>query len=103
MGSTSDRLAEGFDEVLRRYETDEFSAQVARQAWKNSAKEAVAEGGRAPLMPAEAVEPPQPERPRIRVGDATAENGNRSASKARGVGFAINAACQAGDDRKSGF
>ena len=44
-------MAEGFDETLRRHETDMVSAKIARESWEKAVREAVDAGRPAPVMP----------------------------------------------------
>jgi hypothetical protein len=68
-----DRMAFGFDELRRDYETRKFIAQAKREAWEEQAAKSVKAGCSPPSMPAEAVDPAPPVRPRIRVADTSTE------------------------------
>jgi len=67
---------EGVDDLkekLRAYEAEVLAAQCIRQDWEKDLKEIVKAGGARPPLPANAVEPDKPERPRIFVSDTTPE------------------------------
>ncbi|WP_419816142.1 DUF3987 domain-containing protein [Glacieibacterium sp.] len=65
--------ARDFEETLRRFETDEEYAKLERNAWLAQLKDAKKEGHAAPTMPAGAVAPVKPQRPRLVVQDSTPE------------------------------
>jgi hypothetical protein len=67
------RLAIGFDDERRRYETGKQLAEATLEDWKARVKEAVKAGDAPPPKPAEAEVPVAPERPRVRVSDFTTE------------------------------
>jgi len=67
---------EGVDDLkekLRAFEAEVLAAQCIRQDWEKDLKEIVKAGGARPSLPANAVEPNKPERPRIFVSDTTPE------------------------------
>jgi hypothetical protein len=66
-------LAEGFDEIHRRWETARAEAEAKREQWEREVKEAVKTGHPALEMPAGAVVPPEPRRPRLFTTEATVE------------------------------
>jgi hypothetical protein len=66
-------LAADFDRIHREWATAREAAQCAREAWEKDVKEAAKRGTPPPIQPANAVEPPEPVRARVRVGDATPE------------------------------
>ena len=68
-----DRMASGFDEQRRDYETRKFVAEAKRKAWEEEAAKSVKSGSSPPPLPAEAVDPTPPIRPRIRVADTSTE------------------------------
>jgi hypothetical protein len=68
-----ERLAIGFDDALRRHETDKQAAKAKREAWEVEVKAAVKSGESPPAMPGDAETPDPPVRPRVRVADATVE------------------------------
>lgn len=81
------RLAEGFDEARRRYETDKQVAKTRRDLWEREVHAALKnQDAVAPRMPDEAVVPDEPVRPRIRVADSTTERlGSLAACLPRGL------------------
>ncbi len=66
-------MAADFDAVHREWATRKEAAAVARETWQKAVKEAVRAGCGAPVMPADAVDPPEPIRPRVAVSDVTTE------------------------------
>jgi hypothetical protein len=64
-------MAGGFEDDLRDYELEREVAEAALSAWKAKVKAAVSNGDDPPIAPSP---PPRaPERPRVRVSDATVE------------------------------
>lgn len=70
---SEDKMALGFDEDRRSFETTRTIAEAKREAWKGDVKAAVKAGNAPPAMPSDAEEPDAPVRPRIRVADVTME------------------------------
>ena len=68
-----DKMAAGFDELSRDYETRKHVAEARHEAWRIDVKAAVKGGTPPPSRPADAEEPAPPTRPRIRIADATTE------------------------------
>src|SRR6266513_5645008 len=66
-------MASGFEATHREWATARESAKCARESWAKDVATAGKGGAPAPMMPASAVEPPEPMRPRILISDATAE------------------------------
>jgi hypothetical protein len=66
-------MAEGFEDKLLQWETDKEAAKVARENWQSEIKQADRESTPPPVMPALAIEPEKPVRPRIITSDATIE------------------------------
>ncbi|WP_119458536.1 YfjI family protein [Rhodospirillaceae bacterium SYSU D60014] len=66
-------LAADHPERLRRWQTDKEIAHTLHERWKSEVKEATKNGWSAPQLPAEAVEPVEPARPRLRTSDVTPE------------------------------
>jgi len=71
--SLENEMASGFEATHREWATARESAKFARETWLKDVAAAKKEGTPAPIMPASAVEPPEPMRPRILVSDATPE------------------------------
>jgi hypothetical protein len=63
----------GFEAKLREWEVAVEVARAKFDAWKAKVKEAASAGKPTPVMPADAVEPPEPIRPRLMVADTTQE------------------------------
>jgi hypothetical protein len=81
-----DRMAADFQQHLSIYEMRRETAEAQREVWKVEVKAAVKDGGDPPLRPEGAVIPEEPERPRLRVADATVEKlGALSAALPRGL------------------
>jgi len=68
-----DELAGGFNETIRRWETDCEAAKIASEAWRDDLRAAHAADAPAPTKPERASEPDKPARPRIIAQDATTE------------------------------
>jgi hypothetical protein len=66
-------LARDFEATHREWATARESARCARDRWEKQVREASRSGTPAPILPPNAVEPPEPVRPRIIVADATPE------------------------------
>jgi hypothetical protein len=66
-------MAQGFDTIQRQHATDSEGAKARRDAWTGAVKAAAKDGREPPLLPADAVEPDPPQRPRIRISDTTME------------------------------
>lgn len=66
-------LAKGFDDIRRRWETDKAQAEAKAAVWEQAVKAAAKNGKEPPLMPADAVAPPEPRMPRMFTTDATVE------------------------------
>ena len=66
--------AEGHADSLRQYEADVIAANYVRDQWEKDVKTAAKEGYPPPLKPEAAMEPLKPQRPRLRVSDATPES-----------------------------
>lgn len=66
-------LGEGFDEKLRDWESLATSAKASKVLWEEAVGKAVKAGDKPPTMPAAAVVPLEPERPRIITSDVTPE------------------------------
>jgi hypothetical protein len=80
------RMAEGFDEKQRKFETDMAIALASREVWQDAVKAAAKRGEPAPNCPPEAILPEPPLRPRIRVADCTTEKlGYLAAHHERGL------------------
>jgi Protein of unknown function (DUF3987) len=81
-----DRMAAGFDDLSRDFETRKHIAEASREAWKADVRAAVKAGTSPSAMPTDAIEPTPPTRPRIRVADATTERlGALAAALPRGL------------------
>src|SRR5215469_5672016 len=71
---------------LSAYERDSERAKARRQQWMDEVKESAKLGRPAPDMPADAVDPPPPVRPRVLISDATTQEiGNMLSSNPKGV------------------
>ncbi len=70
-------MAANFDEVKRDFETKKKVAELAREAWEVSAKNSYKASGDAPLMPADALVPDEPTKPRLVIGNTTTEAATR--------------------------
>src|SRR5215217_4690386 len=66
-------MALGFDEEQLLYETEKQAAKAKREEWEVAVKAAVKAGESPPQLPDDAVAPPEPVRPRVRVADITVE------------------------------
>lgn len=66
-------LSFDFDPIYRRWQADREAAVCIRATWEADVKKAVKIGTPAPDMPAGAVEPDEPARPRLAVSDTTGE------------------------------
>lgn len=66
-------VAADFEMVHREWDTAREAARCARESWEKDVKTAVGLKNPPPIKPANAVEPPEPVRARIKVGDATSE------------------------------
>jgi Protein of unknown function (DUF3987) len=66
-------MAETFPERQRQYETELEAAKVRRGIWQDEVKTAVKQNLCEPQLPADAVNPEEPRRPRLCVVDATPE------------------------------
>lgn len=66
-------MAAGFPDAQRRHAADLETAKLNREAWETDARRCVKDGFPAPDLPADAVEPDSPIRPRLRITDATVE------------------------------
>lgn len=71
--SLENELANSFEVTHREWATARESARCLKEAWAKDVATAAKSGTPAPIMPANAVEPPEPVRPRIVVSDATPE------------------------------
>ena len=67
------RWAAPYDDERRGWDAATAVAKATRAAWEKALTAAVAKGTEPPPMPAGAEAPPEPLRPRLRVGDATPE------------------------------
>ena len=67
------KIGEGFDERHRVWQTLATSAEAACSLWEGKVTEATKKGLEPPTMPAAAVAPPEPERPRVATSDTTPE------------------------------
>jgi hypothetical protein len=77
---------EGWQERKREHLTAKLAAEERRAIWEAEAKQAVKHGNPPPLMPADAAEPPAPQRRRILTTDCTIEKAGRlSAANPRGL------------------
>jgi hypothetical protein len=65
--------ASGYAEKLREWETSRMAAKARKAEWEEKVKEATKQKKQPPTLPADAVEPPRPARPRILIGDTTPE------------------------------
>ncbi|UIJ74292.1 DUF3987 domain-containing protein [Aurantimonas sp. HBX-1] len=68
-----DRMAAGFDDELRRFETDQQISRARQEAWEAKVKEAVKGDKLPPSVPEDAAAPTRPVLPRVRVMDFTME------------------------------
>lgn len=68
-----DRMAVDFDQVQQEHATLRQVCEARVEAWKAEVRTAVKNGDPPPSLPPDAMEPPAPIRPRIRVADATVE------------------------------
>jgi hypothetical protein len=68
-----DQMSSGFEEDLRRNETEIASAKAHREEWERAVKAAISNGQEPPTLPPDAVCPEPLVRPRIRVSDCTTE------------------------------
>jgi hypothetical protein len=66
-------MARDFDQTMRAYTAECEVAAHKKESWKTAMKAAVKAGKDAPTLPADAQEPPVPQRPRIVLGDTTME------------------------------
>ena len=81
-----DRMAAGFDQENRRFETMKQIAKAKRDCWESEVKAVVKAGGIPPDMPDDAAPPDDPVRPRVRVADFTIEKlGALAAALPRGL------------------
>jgi Protein of unknown function (DUF3987) len=62
-----------FDEARKAYERDANRAKAVYDVWQGEIKIAVKNGSPAPDMPADAIPPDMPVRPRLKVADSTRE------------------------------
>ena len=86
--SLETEMAAGFEATHREWATARESAKCAKDQWVKDVASARKEGTSAPIMPASAVEPPEPVRPRILVSDATPEAlGSLAAAYDKGLLF----------------
>lgn len=67
-------LASSYEEELRRWEGVKETAKTIKEAWQADVKQAVKAGTAAPDMPADAVEPEPPVRPRLYTSDPTSQS-----------------------------
>ena len=65
--------ARGYADTLREWETRKALAKARREVWEEEVRAAAKDGGEAPTLPSEAVEPLRPERPRLITNDTTPE------------------------------
>jgi hypothetical protein len=66
-------FAADFEAIHREWSTARESASCLRQQWERAVKDTTKNGRPPPIMPPNAVEPPEPVRPRIMIADATPE------------------------------
>lgn len=66
-------LAHEFPETLRQWESEKEYAKLKKEEWQDGIKQAVKNDVPPPDLPASAVEPDKPGRPRLITGDATME------------------------------
>jgi hypothetical protein len=66
-------MAKDFEPTYRKWEEDRIVAQATREEWTKRVKDAAKNGSERPSMPREAIEPPEPMRPRVIVSDTTPE------------------------------
>ena len=66
-------MACDFEQTMQAYTADLEVATQKKADWKISVKDAIKAGVPSPSLPADAIEPPQPQRPRIMIADATME------------------------------
>lgn len=86
LGHIEEKMAEGFDEKQRKFETDKAIAVASREVWQDAVKAATKKGVPPPSCPPEAILPEPPLRPRIRVADCTTEKlGYLAAHHKRGL------------------
>jgi hypothetical protein len=71
--ASEDRMAEGFDDARRAYETAKRVAEAAREEWEIAIKVALKDGQKPPPMPATAEAPDEPVRPRLMTMDISTE------------------------------
>jgi hypothetical protein len=73
LAALEEEQAQPFADVRRTYETAKEGAAARKAKWLGEVKEAAKLGNPPPMMPADAVAPIEPQRPRIRANDATQE------------------------------
>ncbi len=73
IGELEAERAEAFRDLKAEYDAAALAAKFAREEWETALKASVKNGTPPPAMPDAAREPLRPERPRIRIGDATTE------------------------------
>jgi hypothetical protein len=66
-------LAADFETIHREWDTAREAARCARESWEKDVKTAVGMNHPPPIKPANAVDPAEPKRARVRVGDVTPE------------------------------
>jgi hypothetical protein len=86
--SLETELAADFEATHREWSTARESAKCAKETWTREVADAVKAGKAPPIMPASAVEPAEPMRPRILISDATPEAlGGLVAAQEKGLLF----------------
>lgn len=73
IGELDAERAEAFKDRKAEYDAAALAAKFAHEEWEHALKASVKNGTPPPAMPDAAREPLRPERPRIRIGDATTE------------------------------
>jgi hypothetical protein len=71
--SIETELAGDFEATHREWATERETAKCAKEAWTRDVARATKDRTPSPIMPANAVEPAEPVRPRILISDATPE------------------------------
>jgi hypothetical protein len=73
MREIENEWSEGFEQTLRQHASDVEHARVVKDKWRDSMQVAAKAGRAIPELPAEAMEPDEPQRPRLVTSDSTIE------------------------------